>query len=592
MKKFLALMFVCAGLTAMAATPHVNNTAKITKQATHEQVMTAKAMNPAHVQAQAQAKAVTKNSLTPKSFFKQYGLTPENNMLLKNRAPKRVDAGMFGEGTHIDFRYVYTFDTAGYLVENDPFYQGGQGVYFLEDADTMYCAGLYWNPITKNSYYLPLDMDYVNGTVSLELGFRLDNINKTGSYKYYNASTSPVGQAGYVRIDTTLVTYMVNENYFYSEEGDGFDTPVTGTIYKDGSIEFDEETGYAFFGNFKIHVYYKRTQNGSVTDVGEDSTEFINIFRGTQFIVPTGTHEYKYQGSNSSATTYTDDVYAYQYNDTTAVVFNLWAFGTPGNYMFIYEPEEGYYNMYMPGQVVYDAEGYDFMNSTFELDENYGFIFDDEGYVDGFLGIGTVGDATNEYIHWDATVALDTAAGRLLYPLFDNYLRLNDDIWYVGYAETPSITVTPGDDAYTFSGVTEEAGVEVYLFVLQLDEEGQIVDYEMVTNPYTVNRTDVDQVVALGAIADGTPIGKNPSDVFVGEYTVPAKVSAPAYARGDVNMDGDIDINDVTRLIDVVLGKDVLFDENAADCNTETGDDSIDVNDVTALINFVLNGTW
>ena len=100
MKKFLALMFVCAGLTAMAAAPHVNNTANITKQATHAQVMKASKA----IDARAKAKVTSqKNSLTPKSFFKQYGVTPEDNMLLSKRAPKRVDDGMFGEGTHIDF---------------------------------------------------------------------------------------------------------------------------------------------------------------------------------------------------------------------------------------------------------------------------------------------------------------------------------------------------------------------------------------------------------------------------------------------------------------------------------------------------------
>ena len=31
MKKFFALLFVCAGLTAMAAVPHVNNNANVTQ---------------------------------------------------------------------------------------------------------------------------------------------------------------------------------------------------------------------------------------------------------------------------------------------------------------------------------------------------------------------------------------------------------------------------------------------------------------------------------------------------------------------------------------------------------------------------------
>ena len=62
--------------------------------------------------------------------------------------------------------------------------------------------------------------------------------------------------------------------------------------------------------------------------------------------------------------------------------------------------------------------------------------------------------------------------------------------------------------------------------------------------------------------------------------------------RGDVNNDGEVDINDVTRLIDVVLGQDVDYNAQAADCNTESGDGDININDVTALINYVLSGTW
>ena len=282
MKKFLALMFVCAGLTAMAAAPHVNNTANITKQATHAQVMKASKA----IDARAKAKVTSqKNSLTPKSFFKQYGVTPEDNMLLSKRAPKRVDDGMFGEGTHIDFRYVYTFDDEGYLTKQDPFYDGAKGVYFMLDNDTMYCAGLYWNPM-GSSYYLPINLDYNNMTVELETGFGLDNKTYSGSWKYYSAQNAPVsgGQGGYYKMDTTLKTYFVNEQYFYSEEGN-FDN-VTGKLYSDGSIEFNDSIGYAYFGTMAVQTSYRKTQTSTVSVLANDTTDIYDIFRGTQFLVP------------------------------------------------------------------------------------------------------------------------------------------------------------------------------------------------------------------------------------------------------------------------------------------------------------------
>lgn len=90
------------------------------------------------------------------------------------------------------------------------------------------------------------------------------------------------------------------------------------------------------------------------------------------------------------------------------------------------------------------------------------------------------------------------------------------------------------------------------------------------------------------------PLGNSLKDIYVtntnkrkfGEYDEPTSV------RGDVNKDGDVDINDVTRLIDIVLGQTVEHDPVAADCNIEGGNGSIDINDVTALISRVLLGTW
>jgi hypothetical protein len=80
----------------------------------------------------------------------------------------------------------------------------------------------------------------------------------------------------------------------------------------------------------------------------------------------------------------------------------------------------------------------------------------------------------------------------------------------------------------------------------------------------------------------------NPS----GDYFAIDNVSLASALRGDVNGNGEVDINDVTMLIDVVLGKNVAYDAAAADCNIEGGNDNVDINDVTALINYVLRGTW
>ena len=59
---------------------------------------------------------------------------------------------------------------------------------------------------------------------------------------------------------------------------------------------------------------------------------------------------------------------------------------------------------------------------------------------------------------------------------------------------------------------------------------------------------------------------------------------------GDVNKDGNVNISDVTMLIDYLLGSvaEDGFDANAADVNQ---DSSINISDVTSLIDMLLNGT-
>ena len=59
------------------------------------------------------------------------------------------------------------------------------------------------------------------------------------------------------------------------------------------------------------------------------------------------------------------------------------------------------------------------------------------------------------------------------------------------------------------------------------------------------------------------------------------------FKRGDVNNDNMVDIDDVTLLINYVLGNSVDINTPAANMND---DSSIDIDDVTALISYILNG--
>ena len=61
-------------------------------------------------------------------------------------------------------------------------------------------------------------------------------------------------------------------------------------------------------------------------------------------------------------------------------------------------------------------------------------------------------------------------------------------------------------------------------------------------------------------------------------------------SRGDVNMDGDVNISDAIDLINYLLNDDDTgIDMAAADCNF---DGDVNISDVTRLISYLLNGTW
>ncbi len=68
-------------------------------------------------------------------------------------------------------------------------------------------------------------------------------------------------------------------------------------------------------------------------------------------------------------------------------------------------------------------------------------------------------------------------------------------------------------------------------------------------------------------------------------------VEPPMFLRGDVNGDNEVDIADVTALIDLLLSGETISPATnpAADCNL---DNSIDIADVTALADYLLSGAW
>ena len=162
------------------------------------------------------------------------------------------------------------------------------------------------------------------------------------------------------------------------------------------------------------------------------------------------------------------------------------------------------------------------------------------------------------------------------------------------YIYTAEITTAGENDGYSYFSFTKILAQndgdnggwgEISGYRMAAEENNFLIDESRLNTPLTLQTTYVDNAFML-------PAGKWKLTVSVDHMTLIIEKVVPAGKRGDVDNNNIVDINDVTRLIDVVLGKDVEYHFNNSDCNVEGGNGNVDINDVTALINFVLTGAW
>ena len=142
-----------------------------------------------------------------------------------------------------------------------------------------------------------------------------------------------------------------------------------------------------------------------------------------------------------------------------------------------------------------------------------------------------------------------------------------DGVWTINF-----------DDAFTYTG-------NALLIDVETVERGQWID-----TGFYGKAMDAIYVMSTYGYA-GTKKGQKilPKVTFV---CAGGDVPQPVYELGDVDHSTGVDIEDVTILINKVLGNptEVYFPEQA-NCN---GDEQgiVDIEDVTALINRVLTGAW
>jgi len=388
MKKFLALLFVCAGLTAMAA-PHVNK-ADLMQANKGQKVMKANTLT---------------NELTRSMVSKDFMAAAKANVqrtsadMVSNRAPRRLsDAEIIGN-PYVCFLYAYDINLeTGETTKADPYFAGSGAFWYPDVADGLYFAGFYWDEKGR-TYYLPLTIDYEAGTVALPWGIGLRNDSVIGTARN--------------RTDTVTYSMLVSEAYW----NDKSQTDCMGTLYQDGSIIFDDNYVYYFEQELRTYV------NGSLTGTNVNTT--AKMFKGTEILAANGALDYVREKDGQAVT---GNVYMFQTNDTL-YVGNMWDYGMPNIMMTIDQNGKAHYDCATFNET--DSTTY-LSNAIWDIDDSWiegglgmcygvgGFTTTEDGYIDDFIW-GFEGDATPDQITWDYTAPSN--GYHLFYGYNNNVLR-------------------------------------------------------------------------------------------------------------------------------------------------------------------------
>lgn len=162
----------------------------------------------------------------------------------------------------------------------------------------------------------------------------------------------------------------------------------------------------------------------------------------------------------------------------------------------------------------------------------------------------------NSVDYTEYTVVLNCAEADQIEFYADSYYPTIESIQiYAGELQAPALRANVTGDAshYVITGITDK-----YYDVKNLNNEG----------------TYVYKVKAI--YTDGT------ESKWSNAETVTLKAGGQTYAQGDVNMDGSVNISDVTDLIDMLLS------DNTKPSGDVNGDGSINITDVTDLIDLLL----
>lgn len=372
MKKFLALLFVCAGLTAMAA-PNVN---KAGLPQVNKGQMVMKANN---FGSQLTANVNKSFMAAAKKNVQKTDLTNQMN----NRAPKRLSAEEIIEMPYVAFLYKANYDDDGNYVEADPFYAGAGAFWYPDTSEGLYLAGLAWDS-EGGGWYLPIDIDFSTGEVAIPWGILIDNDSTSSG-------------AGRNRTDTLTFVALLSEDYYLN----GNQNDCMGNLYTDGSIIFEDN--YVYYEEVTINKY----NNGTL--VSSNTNTVADVYIGTEILAANGELNYTLERTGAADNS---PVYMFQ-NEAADTLFvgNMWNFGMPNIVLNVSSDCKVRYNCIAEtgddGTIYLD-------NPIWDIDDTWisgglgmmygigGYTLDDDGYIDEFIW-GFDADATSEQITWDYT---------------------------------------------------------------------------------------------------------------------------------------------------------------------------------------------
>ena len=158
------------------------------------------------------------------------------------------------------------------------------------------------------------------------------------------------------------------------------------------------------------------------------------------------------------------------------------------------------------------------------------------------------------------------------------------------------LTVEQEDGDYIFDLTTRKSRDHNIAAQLQMDGAIRLMSYSPHINAYsgnsgalvTFNITPNESFAGPATIRMSNILFTTTGGTEVSFNDEVCTVQLPANIRGDVNGDGNVNISDVTALIDLLLGSDSsTYHAENADCNV---DGNVTISDVTTLIDALLAG--